>query len=149
MGILTWKFRIPCLFQTICIILWGKRGFKISTVCILRLWLYGIQWNSMFRKNMYTDWNYVTCKRKCCQPVILFLFIYLFKISFNIIIPLTARESRDSSVSIALGYGLEDRGSRVRFPVGAGNFSFTTASRTALGPSQPPIQWVPWSLSLG
>jgi hypothetical protein len=28
-----------------------------------------------------------------------------------------------SSVGIALGYGLDDRGSRVRFPVGAGNFS--------------------------
>jgi hypothetical protein len=32
-------------------------------------------------------------------------------------------ESRDSSVGIALGYVLDDRGSRVRFPVGAGNFS--------------------------
>jgi hypothetical protein len=31
--------------------------------------------------------------------------------------------SRDNSVSIALGYGLDDRGFRVRFPVGAGNFS--------------------------
>jgi hypothetical protein len=31
--------------------------------------------------------------------------------------------SRDSSVGIALGYWLDDRGSRVRFPVGAGNFS--------------------------
>jgi hypothetical protein len=30
---------------------------------------------------------------------------------------------RDSSVSIALGYGLDDRGSRVPFPAGAGNFS--------------------------
>jgi hypothetical protein len=29
----------------------------------------------------------------------------------------------DSSVGIALGYGLEDRGSRVRFLAGAGNFS--------------------------
>jgi hypothetical protein len=26
---------------------------------------------------------------------------------------------------------------------------FTTASRTALGPTQLPIQWVPWVLSLG
>jgi hypothetical protein len=32
-------------------------------------------------------------------------------------------ESRDSSVGIALGYGLNDRSSRVRFPAGAGNFS--------------------------
>jgi hypothetical protein len=31
--------------------------------------------------------------------------------------------SRDSSVGIALGYELDERGSRVRFPVGAGNFS--------------------------
>jgi hypothetical protein len=32
-------------------------------------------------------------------------------------------KSRDSSVCIALDYGLDDRGSRVRFPAGAGNFS--------------------------
>jgi hypothetical protein len=32
-------------------------------------------------------------------------------------------KSRDSSVGIALGYGLDDRGSRVRFPEGSGNFS--------------------------
>jgi hypothetical protein len=32
-------------------------------------------------------------------------------------------KSRDSSVGIALGYGLDDRGSKVRFRAGAGNFS--------------------------
>jgi hypothetical protein len=32
-------------------------------------------------------------------------------------------KNRDSSVGIALGYGLDDRGSRVRLPAGAGNFS--------------------------
>jgi hypothetical protein len=31
--------------------------------------------------------------------------------------------SRGSSVGIALGYGLDDQGSRIRFPAGAGNFS--------------------------
>jgi hypothetical protein len=33
------------------------------------------------------------------------------------------QESRDSSVSIALGYGPDDRGSGIRFSAGAGNFS--------------------------
>jgi hypothetical protein len=32
-------------------------------------------------------------------------------------------KSRDNSVGIALGYGLDDRGSTVRFTAGAGNFS--------------------------
>jgi hypothetical protein len=33
------------------------------------------------------------------------------------------KKSRDSSVGIALVYGLNDRGSRVRFPAGFENFS--------------------------
>jgi hypothetical protein len=40
----------------------------------------------------------------------------------NVTIPLSV-QSRDSSVGVALGYGLDDRSSRVRFPAGAGNFS--------------------------
>jgi hypothetical protein len=40
-------------------------------------------------------------------------------------------------------------GSRVRFPAVAGNFLFTTASRTALGPTRPPVHWIPGVLSLG
>jgi len=30
-----------------------------------------------------------------------------------------------------------------------GIFLFATKSRLAQGPTQPPIQWVPWILSLG
>jgi hypothetical protein len=45
--------------------------------------------------------------------------------------------------------GLRDELSGVRVSAGAGNFSFTTASRLDLGPTQPPIQWVPGALSLG
>jgi hypothetical protein len=33
------------------------------------------------------------------------------------------RKTNSTPVGIASGYGLDDRGSRVRFPTGAGNFS--------------------------
>jgi hypothetical protein len=52
-----------------------------------------------------------------------------------------------SSVGIALGYGLDDRGS-IDSRRGLGIFLFTAASGTALGPTQPPIQYVPGALSL-
>jgi hypothetical protein len=39
-----------------------------------------------------------------------------------LILPIFMKKSRDSSVGIALCYGLDDRGSRVRFPAGVANF---------------------------
>jgi hypothetical protein len=45
--------------------------------------------------------------------------------------------------------GLRARCRGVRIPAEAGNFLFTTASKPALRPTQPPIQWVPWAFSLG
>jgi hypothetical protein len=45
--------------------------------------------------------------------------------------------------------GLRARWSEVRVAARAGNFLFTTASRLALRPTQPPIQWVPGALSVG
>jgi hypothetical protein len=47
---------------------------------------------------------------------------------------------RDSSVGIVLSCGLE---TGVRLPAAAKVFTFSTESRPALGPNQPPIQWVP------
>jgi hypothetical protein len=40
----------------------------------------------------------------------------------HILLAPTKGKRRDSAVGIALGYGLDDRGSSVRFPAGAGNF---------------------------
>jgi hypothetical protein len=49
--------------------------------------------------------------------------------------------SRDSSVGIALGYGLDDRGSGVRFPAGAGNFSLDHRVKNGSGdhPASYPV----------
>jgi hypothetical protein len=58
-------------------------------------------------------------------------------------------KSRDSSVGIALGRRLRDQDSKVRFPAGAGNFSFHHHVQHGSGPTQTPIQWVPGTLSMG
>jgi hypothetical protein len=55
----------------------------------------------------------------------------------------------DSAVGIATGYWLDDRGVGVRVPVGVKNFYFSMSSRPALGPTKPPIEWVPEALSPG
>jgi hypothetical protein len=53
----------------------------------------------------------------------------------------------DSIVGRATGYRLDDRGIAVRVPVGSRTIS--TSSRPDLGPTQPPIQWVPGVKLLG
>jgi hypothetical protein len=55
------------------------------------------------------------------------------------------RGCRDSSVGIATGYqrGGSSSPGRVK------NFNFSISSRPALGSTEPPIKWVPGSLSRG
>jgi hypothetical protein len=50
-------------------------------------------------------------------------------------------KSRGGSVGIALGYRLDDRGSKLRFPAGAGNFSLHHCVQTDSGthPSSSPM----------
>jgi hypothetical protein len=48
------------------------------------------------------------------------------------------RQSRNSVVGIATDNGMDDRRFAIRVPVGSRIFS--TSSRPALGPTQPPIQ---------
>jgi hypothetical protein len=47
-----------------------------------------------------------------------------------------------------LGYGMDDRGSRVQFLAGAGNFYLYHCVQNGSGALQPPIQWVPGALSM-
>jgi hypothetical protein len=44
-------------------------------------------------------------------------------LTFTFTLPTNIKMSRDRSVGIALGYVLDDRGSRVRFSAGFGNFT--------------------------
>jgi hypothetical protein len=54
--------------------------------------------------------------------------------------------SRNSSVGVWAGYGLEDWGSiRSRDKI----YLFSIASTAALGITQPPTHWIPITLSLG
>jgi hypothetical protein len=55
--------------------------------------------------------------------------------------------SRDSAVSVVTGYWLDDKRGRSLSPGRVKNVLFSTSSRPILGPTQPPIQWVPGALS--
>jgi hypothetical protein len=54
-------------------------------------------------------------------------------------------QSQGSRIGVALICGLDDRGFDSRW--GLVIFLFSTASRPALRPTHPPIQWVPWAVS--
>jgi hypothetical protein len=68
-------------------------------------------------------------------------YTYISVYKLNILACMCLCKIRDSSVGIALGYGLDERGSRVRFPAGAGNFSLHHRVRNGSGahPASYPI----------
>jgi hypothetical protein len=82
-------------------------------------------------------------------------FTFFYSFHYHVVYPKRVRYNLSSFLSkymfyktnlSRLGYGLDDR--RFESRQGLGIFLFTTASKPALEPAQPPIQWVPWALSL-
>jgi hypothetical protein len=89
-------------------------------------------------------YKHFSCLFECFRKLKKVIFFRTWYI--NIIWTQIIFRSQDSSVGIAMGYGLDSRGS---IPGRCKIFFFSTVSTLALGPTQPPIQWVPGVLSLG
>jgi hypothetical protein len=79
------------------------------------------------------------------RPTFLYSFLYACLSSFfpqrNLVLKIDGVERRKN-----MGWTIEVRGFDSRQELGI--FLFTTASRPVLGPTQPPIQWVPGALPL-
>jgi hypothetical protein len=85
-------------------------------------------------------WNYTSTPPVRLHGVVLSYekhrdFTFTFNFTLPPIFPgRTSSGSRDSSVGTALGCGLDNRDSRVRFPAGAGNFSLHHRVQNGSGP---------------
>jgi hypothetical protein len=71
------------------------------------------------------------------------------RIFLNFLKNLTVDGSRDRPVGIVTDYGLDDLEVGSSSPIRVKNFIFSMSSRSALGPIQPPIQWLPATISPG
>jgi hypothetical protein len=74
---------------------------------------------------------------------------YLSPTQYLLIQHTTCMRSRDSSVGIATGFGLDGQGVGGRVPGRGKIFLLSTSSRPVLGPTQPLIQRAPGALSSG
>jgi hypothetical protein len=108
-------------------------------VCILKLI------SGLFKQIAGQQFSSVTCYH-LTKAVHAVLFPNSLRIKYSY---MYGYKIRDSSVGIALGYGLDDRGSGVRYPAGAGNFSLHHCVKNGSGVHPASIQLVPGALSLG
>jgi hypothetical protein len=95
-------------------------------------------------EHMSLEYNTIACRQrahKCCDSCLFCVIIDIW-----ILLKMYCHFVRSRGRGKATGWT-----TGVRFSAGAvmGCFLFATASRPALEPTQPPIQWVPASLTLG
>jgi hypothetical protein len=110
--------------QELCIELWSVINFhrEIEPANLLQYFLYSGEEFTITKPQAYLL-VFIICHNIYCEP--------------------------GSSVSIVSGYGLDDQAIEVRSPAGERIFPLASVSRPALGPTQPPVQWVPGVLSPG
>ena len=65
--------------------------------------------------------------------------LFLYFVFYKFFVKLAPNSGPGSVIGIATGYGLDGPGIESRW-----RRDLTHLSRTALGPTQPPIQWISW-----
>jgi hypothetical protein len=88
-----------------------------------------------------------SCNTELFCMATFFLLLYFFVYFGYLCVARHIYRSWDSSVGTVLGYSLDYWSFKSQ--QGQGIFFFTTVSRPALGPAEPPIQWIPGALFLG
>jgi hypothetical protein len=108
--------------------------------------LTGVYWTSVtFSSKLWSflrdeTFERTTCTLCVCVCVCVCVYIYIY-------IRMCMYIWGSGSGSTVSDYGLDDRAIGVRSPGGRGFFPLSSVSRPALGPTQPPVQWVPGVLS--
>ena len=82
--------------------------------------------------------RYITVKWNEMRKILFFKVKIIYQISLQLYPSFCNGVGRDSSVGIATRYGLDDPGIESRW-----GRDFPHPSRPVLGPTQPPVQWVP------
>jgi hypothetical protein len=95
-----------------------EQELQMAQLSVTSCWCIAILWVSLVRFVAIT----LCVASQRVFIVVVYFVIYSIRKLFDTQSHSTD-QSRDSSVGIAMGYGLDDRGSRVRFPMEAGNFS--------------------------
>jgi hypothetical protein len=138
-------YACPAMRSDPTFVIFNSLWVIISLWCLLKL----VRWEWRYKRLLYGTRVFPADRSwKISDNVPLQLQVDIWNIVCIQIINISIVLSRDSSVGIALGYGLDDRGCRVRVPEGTGNFSHHHRVQTCCGahPASYPMdtRGFPW-----